>query len=553
MKKDDFQQVKNQLIPLRLMAGYSVLALISGLAGFAFIATVNKVINVSVATGQLPRRNEYLIAFIVASLVFFISRRWLSGGVIRLSQEIYWGIRKDVIRLILQAPYRKLQQYKNEVYSTLTADVANITNASFMVITFFSSIILILSCLVYMVWLSPVLFGISLGVIGMGVLMYMVRSRKSTAQFKVVRELERHFNSIFNTILGGAKEININPRKGHDIYDGHLTDTIEKGKATNVRAFLLYLNSELISQVLFYGLITFILIYAGTLLQVPLGTVINFVFVLLYLMGPIVSVMTIMPAMDRAMISLRKMRELKTALEAAVTEMKPVRDNAGKYKHFQQLEFRNYAFSFGNEKFGVGPINMRLQRKEVIFIHGGNGAGKTTFINTMLQLYDLDKGEVYVDGQPVPAADADNIKSLFAPIFSDFYLFDEFYGMRNVDPEKVTRLLQLFELNEKVTMKDGKFSTTDLSTGQRKRLALISALLEDRPVLVLDEWAADQDPHFRRKFYREILPMIAREEDKTIIAITHDDTYYHLCDKLLKMEYGQLTEISKAQLNSVFN
>ncbi|MEO0778406.1 MAG: peptide ABC transporter, partial [Bacteroidota bacterium] len=131
-----------------------------------------------------------------------------------------------------------------------------------------------------------------------------------------------------------------------------------------------------------------------------------------------------------------------------------------------------------------------------------------------------------------------------APVFSDFYLFDEFYSVGEVNEAKLRDYLELFEIDEKVTIEGGKFSTTDLSTGQRKRLALIAVLLEDKPVLVLDEWAADQDPYFRKKFYTEILPRF-KKEGWTIIAITHDDKYYDCCDRLLKMDYGRLYELTE--------
>lgn len=551
MKRNIFANNKTELIPVHLLVGYSILAIISGLSGFAFIATINKVISLSIVSGLPKNSSQYLFLFLGTTIVFFITRRWLSGGIINLSQNIYWKIRKDVIKLILKAPYRKLQQYKSEVYSTLTADVGNITNASFMVITFFSAIILIIACLVYMAYLSVILFAISVGIIAMGIMLYLFRSRKSNQQFKEVRELERNFINIFNTILSGSKEININPQKGFDIYEGNLKEIIKNGEKTNINAFLKYLNSELISQLLFYCLITFILIYAKGMFNIPLGIIISFVFVLLYLMGPIVSVMTILPAMSRAAVSIKKMTELRNALQHLENADSDQLQN-NKHYNFRKLTLSSYAFSYGEDQFSVGPINLSIARNEVLFIHGGNGAGKTTFINTILKLYDLDSGEVYIDDRLVPLAETEGIKAMFSPIFSDFYLFDEFYGIKDVNLKKAADFLKLFELEEKVFIENGRFSTIDLSTGQRKRLALISALLESRPIIVLDEWAADQDPHFRNKFYREILPMITKEEDKTIIAITHDDRYFHLADKLLKMEYGRLTEINKAQVEAYF-
>ena len=550
MEKKISEVSSSKLIPIKPILGYSLLAIVSGLSGFAFITIINKVISNSITATETVPMQDYLYMFIGAIVVFFISRRWLAGGIIGLSQKIYWDIRKDVIKLILKAPYRKLQEYKDEVYATLTTDVNHITNASMMVITFFSSIILIVACLVYMAILSLKLLGVSAAVIAIGVLVYIVRSKTSNTQIREVRELEKTFITIFNSILHGAKEININADKGTQIYDQKLLKVAGIGETKFVKALVKYLNSEIISQLLFYGLIAFILVFAGPVFQTPIEVKVSFIFVLLYLMGPIVSVMTIVPVMNRALVSLRKMDKLKKDL----TNLEKIQqvDHKERYRDFTNLKIRNYSFSYGENEFSVGPINLEVSRNEVVFVHGGNGEGKTTFINTVLNLYNLDNGEAYIDGELVPLEELEKIKGLFAPVFSDFYLFDEFYGIPDVDYDKVQAYLELFELEEKVFIKDGYFSTTDLSTGQRKRLALISTLLEDRPIIVLDEWAADQDPHFRHKFYTEIIPVLVRQEDKTIIAITHDDRYYHVADTLLKMEYGKLEKTNVAELAAMF-
>lgn len=540
----------SKLIPIRPLIGYSLLAIVSGLSGFAFITIINKIISNSITSTETVPMQNYLYLFVGTIIVFFVSRRWLAEGIIRLSQKIYWDIRKDVIKLILKAPYRKLQEYKEEVYTTLVTDVNHISNASLMIITFFSSIILILACLGYMAFLSLKLFAVSISVIAVGVIIYAVRSKTSNKQIKEVRELEKVFVGIFNSILNGAKEININADKGTQIYDQKIMKIATTGETKYVTSLLKYLNSELISQLLFYGLITFILVFAGPVFQTPPAVKVNFIFVLLYLMGPIVSVMSIIPVMTRALISLKKMEKLKKEL----TELEKIKEvvNKEQYKDFSDLKIRNYAFSFGENQFSVGPINFDIKRNEIVYVYGGNGEGKTTFINTVLNLYNLDNGEAYIDGELVPLKELEKIKNLFSPVFSDFYLFDEFYGITNVDYDKINKYLKLFELEGKVHIKDGYFSTTHLSTGQRKRIALINTLLEDRPIIVLDEWAADQDPHFRHKFYTEIIATLVRDEDKTIIAITHDDKYYNTADTLLKMEYGKLEKTNISELAEIF-
>lgn len=176
-------------------------------------------------------------------------------------------------------------------------------------------------------------------------------------------------------------------------------------------------------------------------------------------------------------------------------------------------------------------------------IAGGNGAGKSTLLRVLTGLYPTETGDILLDGR---RPTRDRLRALFATVFTDFHLFDRLYGVGQVDPERVGRLLERLLLSGKVTLREGAFSTTTaLSTGQRKRLALIAAVLEDRPVLIFDEWTADQDPEFREIFYSELLPEL-KEAGRTVIAVTHDDRYFDRADRLIRMRRGQIVFDSAA-------
>jgi len=251
-----------------------------------------------------------------------------------------------------------------------------------------------------------------------------------------------------------------------------------------------------------------------------------------------------MPILSQANASLNRLSFLSQSLQtAAIEEIGEPRDISS----FESLEIQDICYEHrnngdGDVSFSVGPVNFSLTAGEVVFIFGGNGSGKTTLINMMTGLYAASKGTFYLNGCKVDDTASVAYKCMFAPVFNDFHLFDEFYGTERVDEEKVKEYLSLFELEGKVEFTMGKFTTIDLSTGQRKRLALICAMLENKPILVMDEFAADQDPYFRRKFYTQILKVI-RKEGFTVIAVTHDDNYYECCDTLYKMDAGQLQVI----------
>ncbi|CAL2082503.1 cyclic peptide export ABC transporter [Tenacibaculum sp. 190524A02b] len=531
-----------KFISRSILIVYLFIALFSGFSGFMFITLVNEVIS-TIINSKLPSEHNYLLLFATVITVFFISRRLLSEGIIEISQKIFWDIRAYVVKAIIKAPYPKVKQTKDELYSALTVDVNNITNASLVIISFTSAIILVLASFIYLVYLSVPLFIVSLLIILTGTLAYLYSSRKGNKNFMEVRAIEQKFMHYFNGVLNGNKEIKVNQEKGKEIYNKKVSLLLIEGKEKNTLAYIGYLNSQLISQMLFYIIITFILLYAGMYFKVSIETSISFVFALLFLLNPIVTIMLAIPPLNQGIVSYNKLKYLKEELadngDDTFFYQDSLHDNF--VKKFEKLTFKDYSFEYEENSFQIGPVNLSVHANEIIFIHGGNGAGKTTFINLLLNIYAPKQGEVYFNDKLFETPE--KINQLFAPVFNDFYLFDDFYGIKNIDNQKLNSLLLLFEIADKVKIENGYFSTTDLSTGQRKRLALITAILEDRPILVLDEWAADQDPYFRKKFYSEIIHKIVKEENKTIIAITHDDSYYHEANRLFKMNYGKLEEI----------
>ena len=519
--------------------GYSILSIILGISGFAFIVLVNAIIELLINNKDFDR-STYLILFIGVIILFLVSRRLLSGGIIHLSQDIFWNIRKAVIEGILQSPIKKIKENKDQIYSSLTIDVGNITTGSLMLIDFISAIIIVISCLVYMAYISISLFLVSFAVICIAAGVYIFRSKGNHMKFKISRDLEKNFIGLFNSILNGSKEIKMNPIIGKKI-NTKIGGVMNTAKSNDKGAFIGYLNNQVTGQVLFYLLISFIILYSSTLFDVSVESSISYIFVLLYLLGPLGMVMMVFPVMNRTIISLDKLVKLMNELKD---------QNGGNLDHqeldtdmnFDRLEYKDYAFSYGENLFSVGPINLTIDKGEVVFIYGSNGSGKTTLFNTLLNIYEPNNGTVTLNEETISIEHLLSFKGLFSPVFSDFYLFDEMYGVNEIDINQANEYLKIFEIDEKVIIENNKFSTIDLSTGQRKRLALINAILEKKPILVLDEWAADQDPIFRQKFYEEIVPYLVGK-GFTIIAITHDDKYYSCADKLFKMEYGQLFEI----------
>ena len=176
-----------------------------------------------------------------------------------------------------------------------------------------------------------------------------------------------------------------------------------------------------------------------------------------------------------------------------------------------------------------------------MFIVGGNGSGKSTLLKLITGLYYPLTGNIYLNNKPLEADDYVDYRELYSTIFTDFHLFDRLYGIEDIDSQRVDQFLETMGLEKKTTFKNNGFSNTELSTGQKKRLAYIASVLEDKQIYIFDEWAADQDPEFRQYFY-EVLLKDLKAKGKTVIAVSHDDRYFYAADRVIKIEYGKIIE-----------
>jgi putative ATP-binding cassette transporter len=261
------------------------------------------------------------------------------------------------------------------------------------------------------------------------------------------------------------------------------------------------------------------------------------------MMTPLENILNALPNLGRGGVALRKVEALGITLTTHATEPDVVVPTSPKTS-WERLGLVNVTHSYHREGeeggFSLGPIDLTFQPGELVFLIGGNGGGKTTLALLLTGLCVPEGGEIRLNGHPVTDANREHYREHFSVVFSDFYLFESLLGL---DPSKLDTqardyLIQL-QLNHKVRVEQGVFSTLDLSQGQRKRLALLTAYLEDRPFYVFDEWAADQDPLFKKIFYTQLLPEL-KARGKTVLVITHDDAYFCVADRCIKLEDGKL-------------
>lgn len=514
-------------------------ALISGACNAGLIALINHVLND-------PQRHLTLTftASIFGLLVFgklvtgFISQLCL----IRHSQQAVAELRRHLVQRILAVPLRRLEQVgASRVMVTLVDDVNRLMTALFAFPTTAVNSAILLGGAVYLALLSWHML-LALGVlIILGACCYRLFISSGFRSLVHAREAEERLYGHFRTLTDGIKELKLHrQRRVAFLHEGVQASTGDFQRHT-VAAETRFMLAHNWSHFLFYLLVGLILFFMPTRGEADLKTLSGYVLTVLYLMGPLAGVMSSMAVFSRADVALRKIETIGLSLGADAGEVPAA---VGADATFSRLEFKGIAHTYRNEqsdeKFVLGPVDLSFRRGELVFVVGGNGSGKSTLAKIVTGLYPPEAGRILVDGREITDANRDEYRQLFSTVFADYHLFETLLGINSPEMElQAEEFLAQLHLNHKVKITGGRLSTTALSSGQRKRLALLTAYLEDRPFYVFDEWAADQDPLFKEIFYRQLLPEL-KHRGKTILVITHDDRYFDAADRILKLDYGQL-------------
>jgi putative ATP-binding cassette transporter len=467
-------------------------------------------------------------------------------ALIHLSQAATLHLRTDLSRKFLATPHLKIRALgRGECLGILSNDIMIFTQAFVTIPTALSDAILMLVCMGYMASVSWQLFVMFSIVLTIGVLGYHFAERAPRKKIKVMREQADVLFNNFRNLVEGSKELQLNAKRGTFFVDQVIEPEARIFRKLYIDAMTGY------TWLVNFGAIMFYLVIGGMLFLIPTWATFSalvmakFTLILLYLIGPISNLTTGMPLVAQGGASLRKIQQLDGSLndDGLLPEGSSAFVSEAPLKIELKQVCHQYPGKTTDEKFMLGPIDLRIDEGEIVFFVGGNGSGKTTLAMLLLGFYPPETGTLLLNGVAVSEQNLLHYREHFSAVFADYYLFiDVMVDADSAVNARANAYLKRFGLDHKVKVDGGKFNTMDLSTGQRKRLALVSSYLEDRPVYLFDEWAADQDPVFKRLFYAELLPDL-KARGKTVLVITHDDAYFSFADRLVRLEDGQLNEI----------
>jgi len=534
--KGSFRNQYLRPLPMILFLGF-----VSGLAGAATMFLIS-------TSFFSPMPMQYLVYFIGASLfISVLGQKVVRTRMMVIANDIVYELRMNLTTKIFSTRYQMFEKIDSgRVYSTLNNDTESIANSASMVVGTVSSLVTAIAAFVYLsaisltATLSTLFFALLLGGF------YILVGKKARVLMEKMRDTQDVFMKLIEGLVKGFREISMHHNKKVQ-YDADVEKACAEYRETRVSAFVRFINANLFSSSMIMTLLAVICIsFPRIFPELSLARLISFIMVLLYMIGPVTSIMSSFPTFIRIKVSWDRIRTFIDEIPAMpeLTSYKEIAALSHKGERVGCIEAKGVTYTYAGEEgaqdFVVGPIDLKVKSGEILFIVGGNGSGKTTLAKLITGLYQPEKGDVTIDGKKIEGNDY--LGEYFSIIFDNFMLFEKLY---NVDleekKEEIAKYLKVLRLDKKVKLEEGKFSTINLSSGQRKRLALLQCYLEDCPIYLFDEVAADQDPEFRKFFYRDLL-MEMKAAGKIIIAITHDDHYFDIADQIIKLDMGRIDQ-----------
>lgn len=509
---------------------------ISGGCSAWLIALINTAIAQNAPLSLLP-------LFIGLAVVALVTSSLSQFVLIDLAQDAVYRLRLQLSQRIMAAPLHHLEQLgPNQLLAVLTDDVQSISNIVFVIPFICIDIAVVLGCLVYLGWLSGWAFlAVVIFLLGAIALVQLLLSHVYRYIELARQEIDRLFQH-FRTLTDGIKELKLNSQRKQTFFDEDLTVSTAASRRYQKTALKLAAVTSGGGQILFFTLVGLLLFGIPQLLPSAQAVLPSYILTLTFLMGPIQKLIEQLPSLTTANVAIQKVTTmgLNLAESAEISTVMP--HPSPQQWHSLTLDQVTHAYhtDSADHAFTLGPIDLTLKAGEIVFIVGGNGSGKSTLAKLITGLYMPDAGELRLDSQPITEANLEWYRQHFSAIFSDFFLFDRLISHDTLTPDQQAQhYLEKLELDQKVSVQDGRLSTKALSQGQRKRLALLTAYLDDRPIYLFDEWAADQDPIFRDIFYHQLLQEL-KQRGKTVLVISHDDHYFHVGDRLIKLDQGRI-------------
>lgn len=529
------RETEGPKVPILLMS------LTSGLSRGLLLATINAAAAKSLTDNNLI---IHITSFIFFLVLYISSNLYVEVGTTKIIEKARQKITLRLCKKLLKIELHFIESTgQGDLFERLKVDVTTVCDIATTALKASQAAILLCFCLAYIAWLSPIAMLITVITIILGVSVYLLQDKKVTDYLRKARANAVDITERINDLLRGFKELKINRKKSSD-FTSHLEELSDSYKNQNIKVSVIQSITYLTTQGLIFTLIAIVIFIIPLFMSLDSTIIFQFFASILFLIGPLEILVSSLQDITKANVALENINKLENNLDELIKRLKSDSNRQNNIL-FNKLRFVDICFKYKqthtDDTFKIGPVNLYINKGEILFIVGGNGTGKTTLLKILTGLYIPSSGTIKINDQPLSMDNYQSYREMFTAILADFHLFQQLYGLENLDNQKLLTLLESLHIDSKTHVEDNQFTSINLSTGQRKRLAFAVSYLENKQIFVFDEFGADQDPDFKKYFYYTILPKL-KEEGKTIIVATHDENYFTACDRIIKMDYGMIVD-----------
>lgn len=497
---------------------------------------------------------DYL-AYIGLIVISFVCSAFFQNFMVKFNNDMMFNLEMSLIQKVRHATFESFQKMGSQKIYAALGDARTLGRIPEVFITLVNAVITVVCSLAYLFWTSP-WGGVTVMVL-MSVLftVYMYRDRKIARDMNKIRDLQDVYYDSLRDLLVGFKQIRISAVRNNNLFRKHIYANRERSKNLSIQTSRSYLINELTGTYSWYVLFGIIIFALPAMLGISMLQTTAFITSALFMMAPISQLVMFLPVYNSFKISIDRINKINKQLDedASTNLQKEIR-----VREFSSIRFQDLVYHYGKNEdnsFTVDLAEFTINKGEFIFIVGGNGSGKTTFINILTGMYKPCSGKVFIDETEVSWSEFRAFTNSMAVVFTDHHMFEDNYDEHEISESnaRLVYLRGLVNLDNILKLDEAKNrADVRLSKGQQKRLALMLALLEGKPLLVLDEWAAEQDPVNRKYFYTELLDVL-RVMGKTVVAISHDEDYYHVADRVVRFDYGKIASDTRSDIPVVMN
>lgn len=514
---------------------------ISGAVNVAMLGLVNSAAE-HAAVGTLDAR--LLLLYLIAFGLYVVTQHYARTRSVAAINQALQRLRLRLADKVRHSDLRTIEEHGGiGAYAALSQDAGAVTQGAVILVSVAQSVLLLIVVSVYLLAISPVSLIAMLLVYAALAPTYISSWKRTRGELLEADRKEGQLLDQFNGLLHGFKELKLDRHQSDALY-GAIGETAEQAYRLKVSCSIFQVKGMVLRRMINYSVLFAVVFIVPWLVPETTDTILKVAATMLFILGPLTVIIDLLPLMARIDAAVTSLYDLEAKIDRALARSNG-QASAPPLRGFDQIQLKGVEFQYldrdGHPLFWIGPCDLKLKRGERLFIVGGNGSGKSTLLKLLTGLYRPDAGEILLDGQPLSDIDRARYRGLFSAVFTDFHLFERLYGAADADPAVVNAGLEDLELADKTKYTAEGFTELALSTGQRKRLAFLAAVLRDRPICVFDELGADQDPVFRRRFYEEILPELSRQ-GRTLVVVSHDDRYFHTADRVLRVGDGVLSE-----------